>query len=89
MKVAAYDSASPQQKVTTSVVFGIRRNEYPPQFSESLYEKEVTENFPLGARVLLVGATDRDQVGVTGRTDGRTEWQEDRHSQNGQIQYVF
>lgn len=65
MKVAAYDNSSPQQKVTTTIVFGVRRNEYAPQFSESLYEKEVTENFPLGARVVLVGATDRDQVSRT------------------------
>ena len=66
MKVATYDTASPAQKATTSVVFDVVRNEYAPQFYESLYDKEITENFPLGTRVLLVGARDRDLVSVGG-----------------------
>ena len=66
MKVATYDTASPQQKATTSVVFDVLRNEYTPQFYESLYDKEITENFPLGTRVLLVGARDRDLVSGVG-----------------------
>ena len=66
MKVATYDTASPAQKAITSIVFDVLRNEYAPQFYESLYDKEITENFPLGTRVLLVGARDRDMVSAVG-----------------------
>lgn len=60
--VVLYDDANPNQKVTTELVFPIRRNEYGPKFDSVLYSEEVSENFPLGEVILKVTATDRDEV---------------------------
>jgi len=49
-------------QVSTEMIFSVRRNEYAPQFANSLYEKNIAESFPLGVVILQVVATDRDQV---------------------------
>ena len=38
----------------------VRRNEHTPQFTQGEFRKELLENFPLGAPILTVQATDQD-----------------------------
>ena len=44
------------------MVFPVRRNEYEPQFTQSLYQKDISESFPLGVMILQVLGVDRDEV---------------------------
>ena len=60
--VIVYDSANPQQKARAQLVLAVRRNENTPVFTQSLYEKEISENFPLGEEIVKVAATDGDVV---------------------------
>ena len=62
LRVAAYDSANPAQKIFTEILFPVRRNEFAPEFAKNLYQKEVSENFPIGVAILTVSASDRDKV---------------------------
>ncbi len=58
----AYDSASPDQKIFTEVVFPVRRNENAPQFASQVFNADISENFPLGVSIIQVTATDNDEV---------------------------
>ena len=43
-------------------MFAVRRNEYGPEFTNSLYQKEISENYPLGEEIVAVRARDNDVV---------------------------
>lgn len=62
LRLSAYDSSSPAEKVYTEMVINVNRNEYGPAFAEERYEKVVLANAALGTEVMKVTATDRDVV---------------------------
>ena len=64
LRVAAYDSSNPSQKVTTLVTISVSRNEYGPSFNESTYAVVGPESVQLGTIVATVQATDKDGVSV-------------------------
>ena len=73
IRVSAYDSASPSQRVTAVVVVTVSRNENGPRFSHSTYSAEASHDAKLGDLVTTVNATDADQVGTTDTPWGRGE----------------
>ncbi len=62
LRVQAYDSASPDQKIYTEIVFPIKRNENSPQFTTQVFNADISENHALGVSIIQLTATDNDQV---------------------------
>ena len=61
LTVSARDSGSPQSSAQTTVMIGITNvNEFTPQFSQNVYNFNVTEESPTGAKVGKVTALDDD-----------------------------
>ena len=61
MKIAAYDSANPEQKVITEMLIDVNRNVHAPRFTDPTIEQTILGNTQLGAPILEVAAQDQDQ----------------------------
>ena len=62
VRVAAFDSAYPENRVFTNVGFTVTRNPNAPIFTSTEYPKDIDEKFPIGDIVVQVRATDLDRV---------------------------
>ncbi len=62
MKILAYDTAYPTNKVMEFVTVTVNRNAFSPIFGDSAYTKIVADNYPLVTEVIKVAATDGDGV---------------------------
>ena len=60
--MAVYDSGNPEEKAYTEMTIFVNRNENAPTFTRELYQRTVLENSGLGSSLLMVEATDDDQV---------------------------
>jgi protocadherin Fat 4 len=60
LKVQAYDSSNPNQMIYTEIAIPVKRNEFAPTFSKSIYQMDISENYPLGVSIVKVEATDKD-----------------------------
>ena len=57
-----YDDANPRQKAQTEFMIPVKRNEFAPVFSETIYTKSISEGYPLGTKIIQVIASDQDEV---------------------------
>ena len=64
LRVQIYDSSNPEQRAETMVLITVNRNVNGPQFSQANYRANVVENYPIGASVVTIQATDSDYVSV-------------------------
>ena len=58
----AYDSAYPLNKATRITKITVNRNEYEPEFSESKYDINIADDYPLITEIQRIVATDQDGV---------------------------
>lgn len=62
MRVIAFTTANPTQQTTAVVNITVSRNENGPVFVQSVYSTDAMESMSLGAIVIVVNATDLDNV---------------------------
>ncbi len=62
LRIVAFDSANPNQKVTTVVSIKVTRNENGPIYTRNTYSVHASETMDLGGFITQVNATDRDGV---------------------------
>lgn len=43
-----------------TVLITVQRNVNGPQFTQTLYDARVAENYPIGAKIITISATDND-----------------------------
>ncbi|XP_060080745.1 protocadherin Fat 4-like, partial [Ylistrum balloti] len=60
LRIAAYDTFYPDNRVYTIVTIPVNRNPAAPNFSQEFYRKTIAETFPLGTSVVQLNATDAD-----------------------------
>ncbi len=62
MRLAAYDSGNPDEKVYTEMMIYVNRNEFGPVFQPKTVEKSILANIGLGTELARITATDQDEV---------------------------
>ncbi len=55
-----YDSSNPSQRAEVKVMVTVQRNVNGPVFSDGNYDARISENYPIGERVVTVSASDSD-----------------------------
>lgn len=58
----AWDSANPDRRVSSELTITINRNPSGPVFKEQVYERTISQNYPVGDLVVDVEAVDNDGV---------------------------
>lgn len=61
-RVEAWDSQNPDRRVSGDLTININRNPNGPQFTRTRYDESISQNYPVGERVLDVEARDLDGV---------------------------
>lgn len=64
MVVRASDQRVPEKIAQASVIIGIIRNQFSPQFQLLPYRAAVSENLEVGRSIISVSAVDLDAVSV-------------------------
>ncbi|KAL5018737.1 hypothetical protein ScPMuIL_004459 [Solemya velum] len=75
-RVEAWDSANPERRITSDLTIGVNRNPSGPIFTEAIYERTISQNYPVGDIVVDVEATDGDGDTIRYTWTGDSEDQE-------------
>ena len=62
MRIAAYDSGNPEERVYTEMPIYVTRNDFPPVFAQTSYSRVILGNTPLGTSIIQMIADDRDVI---------------------------
>ena len=62
LRVTARDLGVPPKSSMVDVQINVRRNNFNPVFTQSLYQVNISELLPYGTSILTVTATDEDSV---------------------------
>lgn len=65
IKIKAYNTNSPQDATTDTLIVKVSRNTNPPRFFKPLFSKSISNNFPVGQIILVLQATDLDNDMLT------------------------
>ena len=60
LQIEAYDTSFPKSRSIGLVTINVNRNSNAPRFSQGLFEKTLSDDYPLVTEVLTVNATDPD-----------------------------
>ena len=71
LRVAAFDTGNPDQKVYTDMKIYVSRNENGPEFKKDSYSTTIVKSTALGSPILTVQAVDKDTV-TQSKTERRT-----------------
>lgn len=64
LRIVAFDTGNPDQRVSTDIIIYVKRNEHSPVFGKTMYTRTITAATELGAPLLTINATDEDTVTV-------------------------